>query len=132
MKQTFGAWAIVVGLMVWGGSACYRDPVAPGPQVDSTVVQSSTALTSTDSSATYEYDFSAVRPDSVLLALYADDLPLVQAWLPLQYLCEDLIGPRLTVQLEVPRDAAMGAHDFRRGTGRLQCSVDLRRYVVVP
>lgn len=132
MTRTLGVLAFLISLAVWAGGACYRDPLAPGPQVDSTIVQSSTLLASTDSSATYEYVFSAVRPDSVLLALYSDDLPLIQAWLPLHYQCEDAVGARLTVQLEIPSDAAMSVHDFGRGTGRLQCSVDLMRYVVVP
>jgi hypothetical protein len=121
---------LAAGAIAAAGSGCYRDPAAPGPWVDSTSVTTA-SLTARDPSRTYEYAFSQVRPDSVLLALHEDEIPLVAAWLPLDYMCDDAIGPRLTVELSEP-DTKMFQHDFVLGTGRLECSTNLRQYVVVP
>lgn len=93
--------------------------------VDSTLVPS--ADVTPDADRTYEYDFGTVRTDSVLLALWRGGLPVADAWLPASYLCEDLRGPRLTVQLAGPDDR-MAQHDFALGTGRLQCSEQLWEY----
>ena len=78
---------------------------------------------------TYEYDFSGVRPDSVLPALWKAGIRVGTAWRPLDYRCEDVRGPRLTVQLEEP-DERMAEHDFSPGTGRLACSERLMRYTL--
>jgi hypothetical protein len=112
-------------------SSCYTDPAAPERSVDSAVIATGDWVDSLDPTRTYEYDFAEVRPDSVLFALYDDGIPLVRAFLPLHYLCEDARGGRLTVELEEP-DGKMDPHDFSLGTGRLRCSPDVRRYVVVP
>lgn len=95
--------------------------------IDSTVI-SSEGVAPVEG-RTYEYDFASSRPDSVLSALWLDGIAVDVAWRPLHYLCEDVRGGRLTVQLTAP-DAAMAEHDFTLGTGRLVCSLDLMRYRV--
>lgn len=110
--------------------ACGDDePTSPFVLVDSSIVASATVVPNIDATRTYEYDFSTVQPDSVLVALWNAGLPLTQAWLPVAYLCEDARGARLTVELSSP-DARIESHDFRLGTGRLACSQDLWRYTI--
>jgi hypothetical protein len=112
--------------------ACAGDePTASVPRIDSSVVASAAIAPTLDPARTYEYDFSTVRPDSVLLALWQAGLPLAEAWLPIAYLCEDARGARLTVALALP-ESRMEDFDFRLGTGRLRCSEELWQYTVAP
>lgn len=99
------------------------------PRIDSTIVASADVAPRVDPSRTYEYDFSTVRVDSVLPALWTAGIPLIEAWLPLDYRCDDVRGARLTVALAQP-DARMTDHDFRLGTGRLMCATQLRQYLM--
>lgn len=127
--RTF-AGASAVGVLVTALSAC--SDIGPGnmPAIDSTTVFSRDVAVRVDPIRTYEYDFNTGPADSILTALWMSDLPIEEAWWPLNYLCADVRGPRLTVQLEGPRDAEMAEHDFEPGTGRLVCSQDLRQYVI--
>ena len=84
-----------------------------------------------DSTATYEYSFSAVNPDSVVRALSGSRLPLREAWYPLDNLCMDPRGPRLTVRLARP-DPRIARFDFAPGTGRLACATQLKHYMFAP
>jgi hypothetical protein len=95
-------------------------------RVDSAVVRSSSVQP--DAARTWEAERSDVRPDSTLVALLEDGLPVEVAWRPLLYRCDDPRGPRLTVQLTRP-DARMATRGFTPGTGRLGCSEELMRYV---
>ena len=126
----YSTTALVLGAFAMS-AACGNSEGPPLVTIDSTTVASATVAPLIDQERTYEYDFSEVRIDSVLIALWEDDLPVSQAWYPIQYLCEDLRGPRLTVELDAAEDAAMARHDFSLGTGRLQCSELLRRYYVL-
>ncbi len=118
---------MTLGAALAGVPGC-DDPASVGDvRIDSTVVASSTV--DPDPARTYEYDFSAVRPDSVLQALWRAGLPLEVAWLPVDYRCDDIRGARLTVELAAP-DSRMADHDFSPGTGRLLCAEELVRYVV--
>lgn len=114
-------------------TGCDDDPSRPlVVSVDSVTISSAT-VGELDAERTYEFEpvppFT-VRPDSVLLSLWEEGLPISQAWLPLNYVCLDARGPRLTVELHRPADARMTAHAFVLGTGRLACSMELRRYVM--
>jgi hypothetical protein len=82
-----------------------------------------------DPSRTYEHDFAAVDPDSVLATLLAAGIPVTRGWLPLDNLCLDPRGPRFTVELSQP-DARILELDFGLGMGRLACATTLRRYIV--
>jgi len=99
-------------------------------RIDSTIVASADVVPRVNPARTYEYDRHTNRMDSVLTALWSAGLPVEEAWWPVNYLCEDVRGPRLTVALERPEDSRMADHDFSLGTGRLQCSADLRQYVI--
>lgn len=122
------AAALVVGAILASGG-CGDSGEPPLVTIDSTTVASTSVEPNIDPERTYEYDFSEVRTDSVLIALWEAGLPLSQAWYPIAYVCEDTRGPRLTVELTVA-DVRMAEHDFVPGTGRLLCSELLRRYVV--
>jgi hypothetical protein len=118
-----------LGLLWVFVSAC--SDLGPGnmPVIDSTVVASADVVVRIDPLRTYEFDLNLGRVDSVLTALWSTGLRIDEAWMPLNYLCEDIRGPRLTVALEAPDDR-MADHDFRLGTGRLACSEQLRQYVI--
>lgn len=80
----------------------------------------------------YRYMFSSVNPDSVLRVLLNDRLPVDEAWLPLEDLCDaatDPIGPRFTVVLEQPT-SLIGAYDFEEGNGIRACTTRIRRFIV--
>lgn len=102
-----------------------------GLRIDSTTVLSADVAPLIDETRTYEYDSSQGRNDSLLIALWQNRLAVSQAWYPVDYMCEDARGARLTVELAEADDARMATRDFRPGTGRLQCSEDLTRYVIV-
>lgn len=124
------AWGLVVlGLVSSTVPAC--TDIGPGvmPPIDSTIVASADVVVRIDPRRTYEYDGNSGRVDSVLTALWAARLPVEEAWRPLDYLCLDIRGPRLTVALEQP-NARMADHDFQLGNGRLECSPQLRQYVI--
>lgn len=83
-----------------------------------------------DTTRTYEYNFSSVHPESVLLVIWRKGIRFSQAWLPVDYRCKDMIGSRLTVEL-FEADSRMLDFDFHKGTGRLSCATTLRRYAVL-
>ncbi len=120
---------VTVGFVLAVVPACNDTSPDIVPRIDSTIVASADVAPRIDASRTYEYDFSAVRVDSVLPALWTAGLPVIEAWLPLDYACDDIRGARLTVALAQP-DARMTDHDFRLGTGRLMCATQLRQYVI--
>lgn len=122
-----GLWAALPAALLVACSS--EPPTASLPAIDSSLVAS--AAVTPDPARTYEYDVGTVRVDSVLRALWRAGLSVAVAWLPVQYLCEDLRGPRLTVELAAPDDR-MAQHDFAPGTGRLQCSEQLWQYSVPP
>ena len=120
---------VIIGLVSSVVVACSDTAPDIFPRMDSTIVASADVAPRVDPSRTYEYDFSSVRVDSVLPALWTAGLPIIEAWLPLDYACEDPRGERLTVALAQP-DARMTDHDFRLGTGRLMCATQLRQYMI--
>ena len=84
-----------------------------------------------DPSRSYEYQFVAANPDSLLRVLLRAGLAVDQAWLPLDNLCMDPRGPRFTVELARPSDR-IARFDFVPGTGRLACATQLRHFLVTP
>ncbi|MDH3455487.1 MAG: hypothetical protein OER90_01480 [Gemmatimonadota bacterium] len=120
---------VVLGLVSSAVPACTDTGPDVMPPIDSTIVASADVIVRIDPLRTYEYDLSSGRVDSVLTALWTARLPVEEAWLPLNYMCLDPRGPRLTVALERP-SARMADHDFQLGNGRLACSQDLRQYVI--
>jgi len=100
------------------------------PLFDITVIDVSELPQFIDPARTYEYNFSSVNPESVLTVLWRRGIRISQAWLPIDYLCKDMIGPRLTVEL-FAADDRMKEFDFMNGTGRLSCARKLMRYVIL-
>lgn len=78
---------------------------------------------------TYSYKFTVVHAESLLAELIKSDIPVSQAWLPLNNLCMDPVGPRFTVEL-AREDARVAAFDFMRGPGRLRCATQLKWYTL--
>jgi hypothetical protein len=122
------AAALGLGTVLTAPTACDDPGTVEGIHVDSAVVRSSSVQP--DPARTWEHDLAEVRPDSALASLWRAGLPVEVAWRPLDYRCEDPRGGRLTVQL-TDADGRMADHGFRPGTGRLACSEELMRYLVV-
>ncbi|UCF18691.1 MAG: hypothetical protein JSU87_12170 [Gemmatimonadota bacterium] len=102
-----------------------NEPYAPAVETDT--VLSVDVVAQLDTARTYEHRFGSVAPESVLVALWQDELPVSRAWWPLDYACLDPIGPRLTVELD-RADSRILDRDFVKGTGRLACATSLRQY----
>jgi hypothetical protein len=111
---------------------------APGTEPDSCRVTTSIIAKSdlpprilADTTRTFAY-FGAqpANPDSLLQVLCAAGIRVNEAWLPLDNLCLDPIGPRFTVELS-GADDRIKTHGFRNGYGnRLICATQLKRFVV--
>jgi hypothetical protein len=78
---------------------------------------------------TYRYRFATVNADSLLRVLARANVPVSEAWLPLEDLCMDPVGPRFTVIL-ARHYAGMDVFDFDPGNGIRACTTRIRRYVV--
>jgi hypothetical protein len=104
-----------------------NEPDAPRIQIDT--VPSVDILAQLDTARTYEHRFGSVDAESVLVALWRDDLPATRAWWPIDYRCLDPIGARLTVELD-SADPRMLDRDFIKGTGRLACATNLEQYTL--
>ena len=127
--------ATVVALASLAAFACGdggTDNLAPiiMPRVDSTTVASADVVPRLAAARTYEHLYHWAQPDSVLTALWTAGLEVEEAWRALNDLCLDARGPRLTVALKRPADARMADNDFQLGTGRLECSPQLRQYAI--
>lgn len=86
-----------------------------------------------DSTAIYFYQRAenTTNPDSVLRRLWNANFSLREAWLPLDNLCMDPLGARLTVRLSRP-DPRITRFDFAPGSGRLACATQLKHYDFEP
>jgi hypothetical protein len=82
-----------------------------------------------DTSRTYVFKHSEVHAESLLSAIVLADLPLERAWLPLDNLCMDPVGPRFTVELE-RHDPRIFEFGFAKGIGRLWCATELKLFTV--
>lgn len=98
--------------------------------IDSVDVASDQAAATLDLARTYEYRFAQANPDSILTDLWLAAISVERAWLALDNLCANPIGPRFTVLLTAP-DARMAEHDFDPGTGALTCATMVRQYEIV-
>ncbi len=99
------------------------------PTIRSLVVTSRDLPVEFDSTRTYHYNYLCTNPESLLTALWDADVRVWQAWLPLDNMCMDPVGPRFTVELE-SEDASVSDLDFSPGDGRLHCATRLKRFVV--
>jgi hypothetical protein len=85
-------------------------------------------LPAADLSRTWRYRPAIANADSVLRAVRRAGIPLEEGWQPLEDLCMDPVGPRLTVVLRMPDDR-IRMHDFESGSGIRACTVRVRRYL---
>lgn len=106
--------------------AC-RNPTDPAGQEKVSEVAAS-ELSPLPSDQLYRYRFAGLQADSVLPVLRRANLPLLEAWQPIEDLCMDPLGPRLTVVLSTA-DKRIEAYDFEPGNGIRACTVRVRRYV---
>ena len=75
----------------------------------------------------YRYLLASVNADSLLRLMRRDGVPVREAYLPLEDLCEDPTGPRFTVVLARAFDEITSFH-FEPGSGIRACTVRVRRY----
>jgi hypothetical protein len=120
--------AAVAALLI-AFAACADDATGPDPEIRIETIEQSD-LPALDPARTYESTLQGEDPETRLRDLLARGIPVARAWLPLDYLCLDPIGPRLTVELS-RADAAILQFDFRQGTGRLACATALQQFVVL-
>ncbi len=82
-----------------------------------------------DTTRTFEYLFSSVQPESLLVALWRADLLISRAWLPLDDRCLSPLGPHFTAEL-LQADPRMIEHDVLKGTGRLACATSFKQFTI--
>ncbi len=104
-------------------------PVDERPKIQTTIISGSQLPKDFDSTTTFWYTLSAVEPESLLVELWKAGIPVCVAWLPLDNLCMDLIGPRFTVQLS-EEDLRILGYNFARGPGRLACATQLKLFTI--
>ena len=119
----------LAGLVMTVVATCHVFGTADRPTIREFAVTSSDLPAEFDSTLTYHYDFVCANPESLLTELWNDGLRVWQAWLPLDNMCMDPIGPRFTVELEAG-DSGVRDFGFSPGDGRLHCSSRLKRYTV--
>lgn len=99
------------------------------PVIQSSTIPSSSLPKHFDEGRVFQYNFSQVNPESVLIQLWNAGIPVVQAWLPLDNLCMDPIGARFTVEL-TKADPRIEDFGFTKGSGRLGCATMLKRFFI--
>jgi len=132
MKHTFSiAAALILSFYVF--TSC-----TPGTKFDSCNITTSVIPKSelpqrilSDTTRTFAYfGNQPANHDSLLQVLCNSGIGVTEAWFPLDYLCLDPIGPRLTVELS-SADPRIKTYGFRNGFGnRLICATQLKRFVV--
>ncbi len=112
-------------------SGCDRQtPVEENrPAFQVTTISSGSLPKNFDEGLFFEYKQVNVKPESLLTELLDADIPVVQAWLPLDNRCMDPIGPRFTIELR-QKDDLVSEFDFKQGSGRLACATTLKHYVI--
>ncbi|MBI4540913.1 MAG: hypothetical protein HY704_15525 [Gemmatimonadetes bacterium] len=110
------------------GTGCVQG-TEPEPISYATIEVSSGALPAVDPDRVYKYRFASVNADSVLRVLWHAGAPLVEAWLPLEDLCADPVGPRFTVILSRP-EPDVERFDFVPGSGIRACTIKVRWFVI--
>lgn len=105
-------------------AGCEADPAAP--ELRTSELAGSEVVLPADS-LVFKYLLATVDADSLLRLMRADGVPVREAWLPLEDLCMDPLGPRFTVALSRAFEEITAYH-FERGSGIRACTVRVRRY----
>lgn len=83
-----------------------------------------------DAARTYHRAVGQVQdPEALLLELWGAGIHATRAWLPVDNLCFDPLGPRFTVEL-AQEDSRILSQGFERGDGRLRCATRLWAYTL--
>lgn len=127
MKRGMSIVAFVVLLVA--PLACQSTTDVSEPTIQSSTIPASSLPKHFDEGRVFQYNFSRVNPESVLIQLWNAGIPVVQAWLPLDNQCMDPMGPRFTVEL-AQEDLRIIKFDFTKGSGRLGCATMLKRYII--
>ena len=125
-KSMMYAALTCIGILVMSCRSVTQ-PVAP--TVRSTIIDKNEFPQSFDTSRTYVYMYTTVEADSLIEEMLKADIPLSRAWLPLDNMCMDPIGPRFTVEL-VQDDQSISRFGFVKGIGRLGCATKLKQYII--
>jgi hypothetical protein len=125
MTRTTAALTLLLGFSI----ACQERTAPEGPVIESEIVAAADIVAQLDTTRTFEYLFSSVEPESLLVALWRADLPISRAWLPLDDRCLSPLGPHFTAEL-LQADPRIVEHDFLKGTGRLACATTLEQFTI--
>src|SRR5262249_54083284 len=99
------------------------------PQISIMKISSSELPHPLDTSRTYYFPSNNPNPEALLIAAFKQGIPISQAWLPLNDLCANPVGPHFTVELITP-DSRILSFGFVQGTDMLACSTELNRYTI--
>jgi len=99
------------------------------PNIQTSIISVTKLPRQFDAKRTFHYGFSTVNPESMLTELWNAHIYVSEAWLPLDNLCVDPIGPRFTVVLK-KEVARISDFHFTRGPGRLACATKLKRFTI--
>lgn len=124
-----GASVVAFVFLLIAPLGCQHTTDVSEPVIHSSTILSSSLPKHFDEGRVFQYNFSQVNPESVLIQLWSAGIPVVQAWLPLDNQCMDLIGPRFTVEL-AQEDLRIVKFDFTKGSGRLGCATMLKRFII--
>jgi len=127
MKKRASVMLLTVFLTLLFGCDTPTPIEANRPAMQVTIISSASLPKNFEDGLLFEYEQAKVEPESLLTELLDADIPVVQAWLPLDNRCMDAIGPRFTIELR-QNDALVSKFDFKQGSGRLECATTLKHY----
>ena len=131
MKRGWYGAVLAAALLLPPGCRTSTDgpEIRQGTQFQSTTVSRNDLPKSFDTERLFEFRSDTVDPTSVLEKLLQADIPVVEAWLPLDNECLGPVGPRFTVVLS-KEDSRIRDYNFVQGTGRLECATTLLHYTI--
>ena len=95
------------------------------PKVRSKIISSRELPSRFDETHTFVYTSPTVNAESLLTAMNKAGIRIRKAWLPLDNVCADPVGPRLTVEL-ASLNNRVANFGFTQGVGRLACATTLK------
>jgi hypothetical protein len=117
-----------VGVVVTLAVSCDTTVVPPEENLTS-VEAAGRDFPQTAEQLVYKYRLASVNADSLLRVMVRAQVPVKEAWLPLEDLCADAVGPRFTVILTAA-DSRMQSFGFDQGSGIRACTTKVKRYVL--
>ncbi|MEO8168877.1 MAG: hypothetical protein ABI623_11565 [bacterium] len=129
MRKGISAIAFAILLIVSVG--CNSDSASPvaASNIQVTTISAANLPKEFNEALTFEYKDEQVNPEAVINELLNAGVPVAEAWLPLDNVCMDPVGPRFTVRLDQKNEMII-KFNFKEGSGRLECATTLKHYVV--